>query len=428
MNTNIKLINSGFSLIDKKWGGIYRSGSYLIIGPRKSGRTLLGLQFAQQAAVSKETCVYFTTMRPKDLMIQAASIGFDLQTEMNKNSVIVVRVAPPNEAYESNNPDKHLEGYIKDIISVVKEYNPARIIFDELTYYIGFSNIQYLRDIFLYTLESIEQRNITSFFILGEPATAKAQNIISAISEFVTGKIYLKKSSTRIEDNYQGGTVVISPNVGHPEGKFTDEYIIKPYKGLLTLDEEREIKKTQEVNDIMKKSFSEELKSVSEKAKIEYTHYDSDPFGISNLYDYPDFSLILNNQIALFKSTGQKFNLLSLKLDPVTQINGLLSLNQLHHAIRLSISKKDKICVLDNKVFVLLLNSDKATVKKTLNKFKSNLPIKDDNYINTISKYISYLSIEVNDNYENSETMLALAMDEKNTNEFYQLLQEYVLQ
>lgn len=427
MISNIKLINSGFSLIDKKWGGIYRSGSYLIIGPRKSGRTLLGLQFAQQAALSKESCIYFTTMRPKDLMIQAASIGFDLQTEMNKNNVIVVRVAPPNEAYESNNPDKHLEGYIKDIISVVKEYSPSRIIFDELTYYIGFTNIQHLRDVFLYTLESIEQKNITSFFILGEPATSKAQSIISAISEFVTGKIYLKKSNTRIEDSYQGGTVVISPNVGHPEGKFTDEYIIKPYKGLLTLDEERAIKKTQEVNDIMKKSFSEEFKTVTEKTKIEYTQYDSDPFGISNLYEYPDFSLILNNQIALFKSTGQKFNLLSLKLDPVTQINGLLSLNQLHHAIQLSITKKDKICILDNKVFVLLLNSDNSTVKKILNKFKNNLPVKDDNYFNTISKYISYLAIEVNDNYDNSETMLSIAMDEKNTNDFYQLLKEFIL-
>ena len=100
MQGAISLIKSGFNLIDKEWGGIYRGGSYLLIGPRKSGRTLLGLQFAIESAKANEVCLYFTNMRPKDLMIQAASINFDIQNYMNQNKIIVVRVAPPNDIYD----------------------------------------------------------------------------------------------------------------------------------------------------------------------------------------------------------------------------------------------------------------------------------------------------------------------------------------
>ena len=108
MSQGVSLISSGFSLIDKKWGGIYRGGSYLIIGPRKSGRTLLSLQFALETTKANEVCLYFTNMRPKDLMIQAASLNFDIQSYMNQNLLIVVRIAPPNEIYEVPNPDDYL--------------------------------------------------------------------------------------------------------------------------------------------------------------------------------------------------------------------------------------------------------------------------------------------------------------------------------
>src|SRR5512147_2191525 len=95
MKKKIQLVSSGISIVDNAWGGFYRGGTYLLVGPRKSGRTLLGLQFAKESIKQKEICLYFTSMRPKDLMIQAASIDFDLQNYMNQNQVIVVRVAPP---------------------------------------------------------------------------------------------------------------------------------------------------------------------------------------------------------------------------------------------------------------------------------------------------------------------------------------------
>ncbi|HSP86953.1 MAG TPA: ATPase domain-containing protein [Ignavibacteriaceae bacterium] len=80
MRKKIQLTSSGISFVDETWGGFYSCSTYMLVGPRKSGKTLLGLQFAQEAVKNQQTvCIYFTNMRPKDLMINGVAINFDLQ-------------------------------------------------------------------------------------------------------------------------------------------------------------------------------------------------------------------------------------------------------------------------------------------------------------------------------------------------------------
>lgn len=401
MSSSIRLISSGFGFLDKKWGGIYRGGSYLLVGPRKSGRTLLGLQFALEAAKSNEVCLYFTNMRPKDLMIQAASLNFDIQSYMNQNLIIVVRVAPPNDIYEYPNPDDYLIEYLNDIITVVNQYNPQRIIFDELTHYIGFDNIDTLKDTFLNTLEYIEERDISSLFLVGEPATTKAEEIVDSLAQYVTGLIYLKKSDQKSEDRFQGGHVTISPNVGHTEGQFTSQYRIEPYKGVTT-DFEKPNFKTQ----YEEKKVSGLTPKSTPVQQIKKRGYQSEPYTFSNVYNYNDFQLILNNQIALYQSTGQTFNLVSFKLDPAAQVKGLLTVNQLKSAIRLATDKKDKLCTIDNKIVVLLVKSETKNVINLIQNVQANLPSEDPDYIEAVLQYISIFTLEVDEKVDNAENLM----------------------
>lgn len=407
MSSSIRLISSGFNFLDKKWGGIYRGGSYMLIGPRKSGRTLLGLQFALEAAKSQEVCLYFTTMRPKDLMIQAASLNFDIQSYMNQNLIIVVRVAPPNEVYDTPNPDDYLVEYMNDIITVVNQYNPQRIIFDELTPFIGFRNLEMMKDSFLKTLEHIEERDVSSLFIIGEPATEKAEEIVDSLAQFVTGLIYLRKSGKKLEDRFHGGQVIISPNVGHTEGQFSSEYKIEPYKGVTT-----DYKRREETKVVTERTVNDEYSKFSSIKKSNGNgHHSSDAGGYTNVYTYNDFQLILNNQIALYKSTGQTFNIVSFKLDPSAVSKGLLTLNQLQNAIRLSSDKKDKICAFDNKVLVLLVKSSSKNVISLIQNVQSNLPSTDFDYLNVIQEYISIFSIEVDETIDNAESLIKHAIE-----------------
>lgn len=416
MTQGVSLISSGFSLIDKKWGGIYRGGSYLIIGPRKSGRTLLSLQFALETAKANEVCLYFTNMRPKDLMIQAASLNFDIQSYMNQNLLIVVRIAPPNEIYEVPNPDDYLIEYLNDIITVVNQYNPSRIIFDELTPYIGFRDIDLLKDVFLHTLELIEERNITSLFNVGEPATEKAQQIIDALSDSVTANIYLKKHADKFAGQFHGGTVVIAPNVGHTEGQFSAEYIIEPYKGVsVNVPSLSPIIEKRETNVDYGAQSGDDSEGFVDFQKPMISHK-KEEIVFSNIYSYDDFQLILNNQIALYKSTGQSFNLVSFRLDPAAQVKGLLSMNQLKNALSRSILKKDKLCSQDDRIYILVVRSTPQNIAEIMNKLKVNLPSKDVSYLRAIANYIKIYDQVINEEFNNSSEMLELVQSEQGSN------------
>lgn len=400
MTLGVKLIKSGFSLIDQKWGGVYKGGGYLIVGPRKSGRTLLSLKFAMETALQSERCLFFTTMRPKDLMIQAASLNFDLQKYMNDNTIIVVRVSPPNDVYDMYNPDEYMTDYINDIITIANQYNPDRLIFDEMTPYIGFKRLDLLEDVFTNMIETIENKNITSFFVVGEPATEKSKTIVSILSDNVTGTIYLEKSTKKVNDRYNSGTVILSPNVGHTEGQFNSEFWIEPNKGFVVDSDSTE---DQENLD------NEESKS-SVKTKIDREFLNAS--ALVNIYEIDDFRLILNNQIAQYQTTGQRFNFLSFKLD---QTNSLLTLDQLKNIISLSLQKRDKLCIIGEKIVVLLIRSSDDNIKKMLSKIKTNLPMNESEGIDTPSNYISVADLKVSDSINNSEMLIdPIISDQKN--------------
>lgn len=403
MKKKIEIITSGISLVDGAWGGFYRGGTYIMVGPHKSGRTLLGLQYAMECARQKEVCLYFTSMRPKDLMIHAASIDFDLQHYMNQNLIIVVRVAPPADLYEVGNPDDFLVEYLKDIVTVVEQYQPQKIVFDELTPFVGFDDVNLLYHVFLQTCETIEESGITSLFIVGEPATPATKEIVDALSANVTGMVILQRPRDNGE-RVQGGKMSIIPNIGHTEGEFTANYYIEPYKGVVV---EHEASIPVSRGGMAKPSRTEE--KYTSLANIELP---KEEYSYSNFYNANDFTLILNNQIALFRSTGQVFTVLSFKLDHAAEQMGLLTLNQLKNAIRLSTDKKDKICVIEDKVVVLITKEDQQALKNIIVKVKSNLPGDDPSYLNKVVQFISVYAIRVDEKTKNADEMLRELLSE----------------
>ena len=156
MRKKIQLTSSGISFVDETWGGFYNCSTYLLVGPRKTGKTLLSLQFIKEAIKQQTVCIYFSNMRPKDLLINAASINFDFQHYMDQNQVILIRTNPPAEKDLNSEPDKHLNGYFQDILSVIEQYQPGKIVFDELTPFVGYKDISNLKETYIQTCEAIE--------------------------------------------------------------------------------------------------------------------------------------------------------------------------------------------------------------------------------------------------------------------------------
>ena len=410
MKKKIQLLASGISLVDSAWGGFYRGGTYMMIGAHKTGKTLLSLQYAMESACQKELCLYFTSKRPKDLIIQAVSIDIDLQELMNQNLIIIVHVTPPTDIINASNSDQLLVEYLNNIVTVVEQYQPSKIVFDELTPFVGFQNINLLQDTFLKTLEAIEDFGITSLFILGEPATQFAEQIIDAITANGTGIIYLRNGAMS-EKEYHRGKMTISPNIGHTQGKFSADYIIEPNKGVITVAKPSAVSAVPVATDAPGPGSVIAPKGRKYKSLIDIDTV-GEPVTHSNYYDVNDFTLLLNNQIALYKTTGQIFTILSFRLDMEAERKGLLTISQLQNAVRLSTDRKDKICIILNNVVVLITREEnKKGVKSLISKIKTNLPGNDPNFIKSVIPYISVYAVKVDENVHNANDLIELLVE-----------------
>lgn len=394
MNKKLQISPSGNPLVDMTWGGFYRGGTYFLLGPRKSGKTVFALQFAMQALSSeKETCLYFSSFRPKDLMINAVSIDIDLQHYISQNLFTLVRVTPVKNIELANNPDSYLTEYIKDLKSVVDKYNPDRIVFDELTEFVGYKDPALLREAFLETVDYIENKGVTSLFLIREPATSAANKIVSTLLSLSTGKIVLEKKEGLLNKN-NPGKMIITPNVGHVEGEFSCNYYIEPDKGI-KVDYKPEI--------IVKKISSSETKN-SHYTAIEDSLKLFGSFSPASIYNLNEFKLLLNNQIAFYKETGIVSTLIAVKLENDALKNKIINVDQLANAIRTVIDKKDKICILKNMLLILFTKEERdadALVPLVLD----NLSKEGLQYLSKVAKYISIYSVKMDRGTQNAEDM-----------------------
>ncbi len=386
MKKSVQLFRSGIPIVDNAWGGFYHGGTYLLVGEKKSGKTLLSLQYAVEAAKNKQVCLYFTNSRPKDLMIHAASIDIDLEYYINQNLIIIVRVAQPTESTEFRNRDELLSDYLHDIISVINQYNPVRIIFDELTPYVEYENLNNLRDSFGSMVEEIEDMGITSLLILREPVAQSSKMIFNVLNSFATGIIQLQKPEDNEEQ--QPGVINITPNIGHTEGKFKANYFIEPYKGITT-----DFKITKRLTK------ENQLPEITELIPSKNQSENTPQYLVPNVYSVNDFKLIVNNQIALYKTTGQKFTILSLRLNPLSQTQTKISFEQLSNSVKSVVNKKDKVCTIDDKVYILITKSDNKIVEDLIAKVHQSLN-------GAGAANVSYLMLKVNDSMNDVEDII----------------------
>ena len=81
----------------------------------------------------------------------------------------------------------------------------------------------------------------------------------------------------------------------------------------------------------------------------------------------------------------------------------MLTISQLQNAIRLSTDKKDKLCVLSNKVVILVTKEDQKNVLSLIGKVKSNLPNNDPDYIKNVIQYISVYAMKVDQSIQTAD-------------------------
>lgn len=232
MKNELAHIISGIPLVDKEWGGFYKSSSYLLVGVKKSGKSLLALQTAAESANRGEICLYFTAMRPRDIILLGASININVEELLQKGLIVLIRLAPYTDPNEQFKEGGYFDRYMSDMINLVNQYYPQFIVYDELTHFLGFDKINQMERVFKSSVEYVEDSGITSLYIVREPASPPAEKIVNALNDCVTGKILLTENV--IEDSEKSEKIMtITPNVGHNQGQFSSKYFILPGKGIV---------------------------------------------------------------------------------------------------------------------------------------------------------------------------------------------------
>ena len=331
MNKKFSKIITGFNFLDNNWGGVYSGGNYLIIGPKRSGKTLLLLKMLEHLANANSSCLLLTTKRKKNLEIQASSLYFDLYEFTSSGLITVKKINERVSSFDS----------IKEIIEQKK---PSFIFFDEITTILDYSNVKELNLKYQNFLEYLEVNDITSFFSTSLPKVNNIKYIIQTLAKNSVGIIQLRSNSPA--QNYSG-SINIKPNIGHIEGEFETNYKLEPVKGIVT---EEKINIESLIN-----------KGVDADAMMRVIN--TERFTYSNVYPIEEFKLILENKKAYTKNTGNPVNIL------VYQIKDeKVEIEKLNDILKRTLDRGDKIGSIENKVFVLLSEKSTKKLKRVLTK------------------------------------------------------------
>ena len=228
---NLQLIKSGNPLADLTWGGFYKGGTYFEIGPQKSGKTILALQFAINASSKKDSCLYLTTFKLNDLMINSSVIDLELQGYIDKGIITLTKIDDPKMFTQTADFNSNLRDYFGDLKKLIELYSPTRIVVDEFTPLMKSDNLKFVSELIIETQEYLRERGITGLFIVSENEDSEISEVQSAVSKLSTACIYLYKQSNSV-DRSGPGIMKIIPNFIHPEAKLSSKYYIEIHKGV----------------------------------------------------------------------------------------------------------------------------------------------------------------------------------------------------
>ncbi|MCC7570427.1 AAA family ATPase [Candidatus Micrarchaeota archaeon] len=114
-----------YGLDDLIQGGFPKGNTILVSGPAGTGKTVFSLQYLCKGAEKGEKCVFISfEMMPEQLLEQSEQFGWKLRDYVEQGNVIL-------RYYDLN--AIHVSTVLKDLQTILKRYNPTRLVIDSLT-------------------------------------------------------------------------------------------------------------------------------------------------------------------------------------------------------------------------------------------------------------------------------------------------------
>ena len=247
--TSSKRLSIGAEAIDRiMGGGVYEGSITMVCGISGTGKTVLGVQFLTAAiAAGKRTLLVTLDEHPRQLMRNAASLGFDLERLLAEGSLFMLYESPL---------ELELDVHFDKVARLVEEHQIDCVVLDSVAVY-ELSSAHEAAD-FLYALASFfKDRLATVLFNYESPELLGLSQISEALkgSHLVDNIILLNyvEISTRLRraiaipkvrgaDNQQltreyiigqGGITVIEEDAKEADGNAVPQLPFSSYYGLL---------------------------------------------------------------------------------------------------------------------------------------------------------------------------------------------------
>jgi KaiC/GvpD/RAD55 family RecA-like ATPase len=219
-------ILTGIDAIDRTWGGFYRGGSYLAYGRAASGRDLFTMRFTQVGVQMGESVLFLSPSRPKDLMIQAASIGFNLREAYGQGLVKLLRIPPVLNQRSSD--DSGILKSMRDLVAIIRREKPQRLVLNDFMPFVMFRSFDRFRGAFVEMLEHTDVLDMTMVLVMSEPANKESHQMIDFMNSQMTGSVHILTPGER-EDQQQKRRLVLMPNIGHLRRKSEEVWDLAPF-------------------------------------------------------------------------------------------------------------------------------------------------------------------------------------------------------
>jgi len=174
---------TGVPFFDKHYGGIYRGRAMLVSGKVGSGKTILGLQFIQQAIKQNERCLLLSGQPMNDLLIFAESLKLPLGAAVEEGNLILLEYhdfipGRDSEEYITLPPDGFLQ--FKEI---VEAHAIQRIVLDTVLPWVSIRpQINLTEHVFSF-VRAFERIGVTTLMTLPKPASLPSMRLKNALEE-----------------------------------------------------------------------------------------------------------------------------------------------------------------------------------------------------------------------------------------------------
>ncbi|APF18114.1 putative circadian clock protein, KaiC [Caldithrix abyssi DSM 13497] len=209
-------ISTGIPDLDQMLdGGIYRGSTVLISGTAGTGKSTMGISFANAACERNEKALYVSFEEsPAQIVRNMASVGFDLQKHIDSGLLEI----------HSQRPTMYgLELHLAKMIDLINKVSPSVIVIDPINSFLTDSEERDVKLMLMRFTDLLKEKNISAFMLSLTGGGEHTERTNVAISSIVDTWIILRDVEQAGERNR---ALFILKSRGHKHSNQVREFLI----------------------------------------------------------------------------------------------------------------------------------------------------------------------------------------------------------